>query len=361
MKKIIVLMLTFLMLFALTACGNSGGDSNDTAAPEKEETTDSTQETDTGADKAKDSDEPYLLGIATPTSQEEIWNIHLENIKKYGEEAGFEVIAQSADGDAEKQVTQVEAMISQGINALVVAPVDVGTFGHVIRAAKDEGVYVVVIERLNPNDPYDAHVTYNNVVIGELIAQAAVDLDYRGNFVMLKGDSTTQPAADEIAEGMYNILQPYIDSGEITVVSEQNCKNWAADEALAHVENALTLTNDDVSAVLCANDTEASGAIQALKSANVTAFVGGQDAEVAAAARIVSGSQTMTVFKDPNDIAKTSVDILVSLLAGEEYEFDADYDGVPAALIPPVPVVGKEDVDRILIESGYMTEEEVYG
>lgn len=309
-----------------------------------------------------ESAESITIGIALPTSQEEIWTVHSENLQKCAEELGYETIVQVANGDTDKQFSQVENMMTTGIDVLILAACDPGAASNLVKSADEEGVPVVGYDRVWAGDPYSLYLTFDNVAVGRQIAQYAVDRAPTGNYTLLGGDMVNQPATNEIHQGWMEILQPYVDSGDITIVSDQNCKNWASDEGLAHMENALTASGNQMVAVLCANDGIAGGAIQALESAGLagSTVVGGQDSEVAAAQRIVAGTQSMTLYKDSYELAMAAVEAAGKLAKGENVEVTGDYEGIPMLTVAPT-TVDADNLDNILIGSGYMAEEEVYG
>ncbi|MCH1981464.1 substrate-binding domain-containing protein [Ruminococcus sp. OA3] len=301
------------------------------------------------------------IGLALPTAQEEIWVTHAENLQKAAEDLGYETILQVANGDTDKQFSQVENLLTTGIDVLVLAACDPGSTGNIVQRAAAEGVKVIGYDRVWAGDPYDLYVTFDNVAVGRSMAEYAVEMAPKGNYTLLGGDVVNQPATNEIHQGWMEVLQSYVDSGDITIVSDQNCKNWASDEGLAHAENALTANHNEMAAVLCANDGIAGGAVQALESAGLagSTLVTGQDSELAAAQRIVAGTQTITLYKASDELAKATIEAAGLLAKGEEVKASGDYEGIPMLSLPPT-VVDKEHLDEILIDSGYMSKDEVY-
>jgi D-xylose transport system substrate-binding protein len=306
-------------------------------------------------------DGPLKIGIAIPTNQEEIWIRHLANLEAACAESGFESVSQVANSDADRQFTQIENMLTQGIDALVVAAADSGALTGAIEAAIGEGVKVIGYDRVLHNTPYHYFITFDNVKVGQGMSEYAVSRAPRGKYVLLGGDITTQPGTDQVHEGVMKGLEDKLASGDITVVMDQNCKLWAPAEGLAHMENALTANNNDIDAVICSNDGIASGAIEALENVGLAGkvVVTGQDAELTAAQRVVAGTQSMTTYKPSDAMARITIDIAAKLVRGEEVEVHDYTDGVATYLIPPV-AVDKGNIDEVLIESGFMAREQVY-
>lgn len=344
LRSILTGALALCMAFTMTACGNSSGDASGDGSPGAAD----------GADAVK-------IGIALPTSQEEIWVVHGDNLQKCAQELGYETIVQVANGDTDKQFSQIENLLTNDIDVLILAACDPGATSNMVARASEEGVKVIGYDRVWAGDPYDLYLTFDNVAVGRLMAEFAVEKAPEGNYTLLGGDVVNQPATDEIHQGWMEVLQEYVDSGKITIAADQNCKNWASDEGLAHMENALTASKNQMAAVLCANDGIAGGAIQALDSAGLvgSTIVTGQDSEVAAAQRIVAGRQSITLYKDSHDLAKATIEAAGALAKGENVNTSGDYEGIPMITVPPT-VVQKENLDEILIDSGYMSKEEVY-
>ncbi len=121
-----------------------------------------------------------------------------------------------------------------------------------------------------------------------------------------------------------NVLQKYIDSGDIQIVYDQWSKDWNPAAALSNMENALTANNNQIDAVVAANDGTAGGAIQALTAQGLAGKipVSGQDAELAAAQRIIEGTQTMTVYKPIKALAEKAAELAVKLAKGEDVGAD---------------------------------------
>ncbi len=161
------------------------------------------------------------------------------------------------------------------------------------------------------------------------------------------------------------IIQPLIDKGDIKVIMDQWITDWQPTIAMNLVQNALTSANNKIDAVLAPNDNTAGGVIQALSQVGLAGKVPvtGQDAEVTGAQRIVQGTQSMTVFKDTRELAKDAVQAAIKIVKGEDpgatSKVNNNKTDVPARLLTPV-VVDKNNIDSVLIDSGYLKKEDVY-
>ncbi|WP_230198126.1 substrate-binding domain-containing protein, partial [Megasphaera massiliensis] len=145
----------------------------------------------------------------------------------------------------------------------------------------------------------------------------------KGKYVYI-GGSEADNNAHLFKKGAMNVLQKYIDSGDIQIVYDQWSKDWNPAAALSNMENALTANNNQIDAVVAANDGTAGGAIQALTAQGLAGKipVSGQDAELAAAQRIIEGTQTMTVYKPIKALAEKAAELAVKLAKGEDVGAD---------------------------------------
>ncbi len=160
-------------------------------------------------------------------------------------------------------------------------------------------------------------------------------------------------------------LGPRVAQGELTIVREARVRDYLAAEARAVTAEALA-GGARIDAVLAATDTIATGAIEALAERGLAGRVPvtGLDAELSAAARIVKGTQAMTVFKDVRALARKAIETAAALLDGAPVQTGGAtiHNGrrqVPAVLLEP-QAVSRENIDAVLIDSGYLDRKAVY-
>ncbi|HHW00462.1 MAG TPA: D-xylose ABC transporter substrate-binding protein, partial [Clostridiaceae bacterium] len=305
------------------------------------------------------------IGFSIATMQEERWIRDRDLFVARAEELGAEVVVQSANGDENLQNSQAENLITQGVDVLVVIPQNGGTAAAIVDAAHKENVKVIAYDRLINNCDLDYYISFDNVKVGEIQAEAIVKKYPKGNYVLI-GGSPTDNNAKLVRQGQMNILQPYIDRGDIKIVADQWADGWKPEVALNHVENALTANNNDVIAVVTSNDGCAGAAIQALAEQKLAGKVGvsGQDADLAACQRVVEGTQTVTVYKPIKAIATKAAEMAVALAKGKSIA-DANQKtnngkiDVPSVLLTPVAVDASNMYD-VIIKDGWHKLEDVY-
>lgn len=360
MTKKIALLLTCVMAAGVfSGCGTKEASSTaaNTAAAE------TTEKEAVEESTAADAEKSIKIGISLPTQREERWVLDKENFEKVAEELGVELAVQIADNDAAKQQSQCENLIAQGIDVLILAPHDGTSAANIVTMAHDAGIKVVSYDRLVMNADVDLYLTFDSLIVGEMQAKWLLEQAPTGNIAVLAGDPADSCAV-LYRQGAINVLQPKADSGEITIVLDQECKDWQPSEALRHMENALTVNGNDIQGVLAPNDGTAGAAIQALAAQGLDGQVPvtGQDAEVDAVKRIIEGTQGITIFNDIRILGEEAMRAAVKLANGETVETtkvnnNGKYD-VPSIEVAPL-VVDKDNYYELLIESGFIAEEDL--
>lgn len=309
-------------------------------------------------------DKKIKIGFSVSDLTLERWQHDRDIFVEEAKKLGADVLVQSANGDSEKQLSQIQNMLSQGIDVLVIVAVNTESLSPVIQQAKKEGVKVLAYDRLIMNADVDAYVSFDNVRVGEMQAEYLVKKVPKGNYFLL-GGSPTDNNAKMFREGQMKVLQPLIDKGDIKVVGDQWAKDWQASEAMRIIENALTANKNQIDAIVASNDSTAGGAIQALKAQGLDGKVAisGQDADLAAVQRIVEGTQSMTVYKPTKSIATKSAEVAVQLAKGEKIQTDETINNgkvdVPFIKLDPI-MVDKDNVIDTVIKDGFHSYDEVY-
>ncbi|MCW2953829.1 MAG: xylF [Conexibacter sp.] len=230
---------------------------------------------------------------------------------------GLHVIVQVANDDETLQASQADNVLTQGIDVLVLASVNADTSKTIVQKAKAQGVPVVSYNFLVSGADIDVAVGRDDVAVGRDLGRAALAAAPKGNYVLVFGDQATSVARDK-AKGQMQVLKPAIDRGDIKIVSERFTKDWAPDLAQKQVEDALTVTHNQIAAVVTSYDGMAYGAIQALGAQGLAgkAFVSGEDGELEALRDIKRGALTVTSFTPFNEMGRAAAQAAAALAAG---------------------------------------------
>jgi D-xylose transport system substrate-binding protein len=304
------------------------------------------------------------IGFSIDDLRIERWARDRDYFVAAASQLGAKVFVQSADASEQKQIAQIENLISRGVDVLVIVPYNATVLNNAIREAKKANIKVVSYDRLALNADLDAYISFDNKAVGEMQAKGVVQVQPKGNYYLL-GGAPTDNNAKMLREGQMAVLQPLVDKGDIKIVGKQWVKDWSPAEAMAIVENALTANNNKIDAIVASNDATAGGAIQALASQKLSGKVpvSGQDADIAAVKRVIAGSQAMTVYKPLKLLASEAAKLSVQLVRNEKPAFNAQYDNglkkVNTLLLKPT-MLTKANVD-ILVTDGFYTKAQIAG
>ncbi|CAJ0735042.1 D-xylose-binding periplasmic protein [Ralstonia mannitolilytica] len=200
------------------------------------------------------------IGFCIDDLRVERWSRDRDYFVAAAEKLGAKVSVQSADASEQRQISQMENLISRGVDVIVIVPFNSKALTNVVAEAKKAGIKVVSYDRLILDADVDAYISFDNEKVGELQAQGVYSVRPKGNYFLL-GGAPTDNNAKMLRQGQLKVLQPAIDRGDIKVVGSQWVPEWSASAALGIVENALTANNNKIDAVVASNDGTAGGAI----------------------------------------------------------------------------------------------------
>ncbi|MEU7856700.1 sugar ABC transporter substrate-binding protein [Nonomuraea sp. NPDC049141] len=263
------------------------------------------------------------------------------------------VIYQNADSDAAKQQQQANSAMAQGVKAIVIDPVDSAAAATIVKTAQSQQIPVIAYDRPVPATPADYYISFDNEKIGNMIAQSLVDHlkkeNAKGGILEVNG-SPTDAAAGLIKKGIHSAIDP---SG-FKLLAEYDTPDWQPEKAQTWVSGQITQFKDQIAGVVAANDGTGGGAIAAFKAAGVKVPpVTGNDAELAAAQRIIAGDQYNTISKPIKIVAEASADVAYQFMQGKKPAGKTTLYNTPSQLFVPT-VVTKENINEVLFQSGIM-------
>jgi D-xylose transport system substrate-binding protein len=276
------------------------------------------------------------------------------------EEEDFQIL--NAEGDPTTQQTQAEQALTNGATVIVLTNLDSGSGAAIHDAAKQAGASVIDYDRLTLGGQADFYVSFDNVRVGELqgetLVQCVEDAGIENpNFVMLRG-SPDDNNATLFADGANSVLDP-LESEGWTRVDDQPVPDWDNNEAQTIFEQMLTDNNNEIDAVLAANDGLGNAAIVGLRAQGLNGQVPvtGQDATVQGLQNIALRDQCMTVYKPVPQEAQAAADAAIALRSGEEVEADDTVNNestdVPSTLLEPIAITAEnlnEPIDDGFVE-----------
>ena len=329
-----------------------------------------------------------LIGVAMPTQSSTRWISDGKSIKAALEKDGYSVDLQYAEDDIPTQVSQLEAMLTKGAKALIIASIDGEQLTDVLAKAKSKNVPVIAYDRLiRKSANVDYYATFDNfkvgvqqatsllVGLGVFKSEASTKADgpkAKGPFnVELFAGSPDDNNATFFFNGAMSVLNPLIKSKVIVVKSGQTAftkvatLRWDGAVAQKRMEDILvsSYANAKVNGVLSPYDGLSRGIIAALTDGGYTTktmpIITGQDAEVLSVKAMIKGDQYSTIFKDTRELAKVAVSMAEALLAGKKptvndtKTYNNGVKVVPSYLLTPY-IVTTKNYKKVLIDSGYI-------
>ncbi|WP_266160297.1 D-xylose ABC transporter substrate-binding protein [Dyella silvatica] len=305
-----------------------------------------------------------VVGFSIDDLRVERWSRDRDYFVAAAEKLGAKVYVQSADASEERQIAQIENLISRGVDVLVIVPFNSKVMTNIIAEAHRNGIKVLSYDRLILGADVDAYISFDNEKVGEMQAQGVLNVAPKGNYFLLGGASTDNNAKI-LREGQLKILKPAIDKGDVKIVGQQWTPEWDASKALRIVEDALTANNNNIQGIVASNDGIAGGAIQALAAQKLTGKVpvSGQDADLAGVKRVIAGTQAMTVYKPIKLLATEAAQLSIDLVKGTPPKYTSKLNNgkkdVDTVLLTPT-LLTKQNVDTV-IQDGFYTHAQLYG
>ena len=316
------------------------------------------------------------IGFILKTMQEERYRTDKTLFMARAESLGAEILFDSSSNNELTQLRQVEKMLDEGIEVLVLQPVNTGTAGNLVNLAHAKGVKVVGYDSMLQNGPLDFMVMQDSWSVGKLQGQAMLAWlkqkkgKIEGKVALIMG----QPADSNAAAMSSGVLEIIKNNGGLELVAKRSHPGWSPDLARETTETLLVKFNNQIDAFVCNNSGLASGVIAALDLEGLAdtekVFVAGSDADLRNIQYIYQGKQTVDIWKKIKPLAYKAAEIAVSIAQQPDKAVtdvaqgfkmvNNGFTDVPT-IITPVVLVTKENIDSTVIGGGFYTKEEVHG
>ncbi|MGC9395966.1 MAG: substrate-binding domain-containing protein, partial [Anaerolineae bacterium] len=333
------------------------------------------------------------VGIVLPTKDEPRWIQDETRFRDALNAAGYDVEILFSQGDSAKEKANVEALITKGVQVIIICPHDGTAAAAAAQAAHEAGVKVISYDRLiRDTDAVDYYVTFDSIAVGAAWSQYLIDqASGAGNPLYLYAGAASDNNAFIFFQGAWETIQPKIADGTFVIknsseaIALQDKKELTRDEMAKIIGQVTTNWNfNDAKNLAEANLTAVSaadkgkvyilapndGTARAIADAfaadkDVTEFfITGQDAEKASVQYIIDGKQSMTVFKDVRMLVDDAIAAAVALLQDKAPASKGSYNNgvvdVPA-IQSAVITVDKDNVQSVLIDSGYYSASDFTG
>jgi D-xylose transport system substrate-binding protein len=286
---------------------------------------------------------------------------------------GAKIQYNNAGGDATVQQSQAETMMTNGACILVVGPHDSKQAAAIVAEAKQKNIPVISYDRLINSADLTAYVSFDGIEVGKLQGQYIADHYQQyvkengtNNAILIDGAQTDNNAL-LFKQGLHDVVDPLFANKSLNNVYEQ-FTDWTAPTAQTDFEAAMSKVNNKVAVAYVANDDMANSVIATLKTKHLAGkvLVTGQDASITGIQNIMTGVQTMTVYKAISKEAQATADVVKALVNGQPVTSVATTttkDPVTGAEIPTVaetPVaVDKTNIQDTILKDGFWTKAQI--
>lgn len=340
-KWMSVLLCISMLGILITGCGEKAGGANDTGDVDL-------------------LNKPQI-GFTFDTFVLDRWLTDRDVFVGTAEKLGAEVDVQNANGDVKKQIQQINQFVQNKVDVIVVVAVDCYALVDTVNNARNHGIEVIAYDRMIQGVTTDLYITVDNEKIGRAMGEVvAQTVPPEGTVVMICGPEK-DTNCQEVALGFETILK----DTTIKIAKKTYVEAWTSEfgtEALQEMMQEVP----EIDGIMCGNDGLAGFVIQALSEKQMagSVVVTGQDADVDACQRIVEDTQTMTVYKPIEELAKKAAEYALEL-ADKGKVSDVkdikrnDVGEVPYYGLEPIAVT-KDNIDDVIINSGFHLRDEVY-
>lgn len=303
--------------------------------------------------------EGIRIGLSMDSFLIERWQRDRDLFVSKAQELGAEVNVQNANGEVNKQISQIEYFIEKEMDVIVIVAIDGNMLSEVVGKAKKAGIKVIAYDRLILNADVDLYISFDNEKVGTLMGEYLREaLGDAGKIICINGSPT-----DNNVTMVFGGFKEALGDSDIVIDRTGYADNWLAEIGFDFTSDYLAEGNVP-DGIMCGNDDIATQVVKALSENRLAGqvYVTGQDADLVACQRIVEGTQYMTVYKPIELLAQRTAEMAVMMAKdGEpETEFtinDGTYD-VPFEKLEPVAVT-EDNMDEVIIGK-YHQKSDVY-
>ncbi|MGO1642068.1 MAG: substrate-binding domain-containing protein [Lactobacillus amylovorus] len=273
--------------------------------------------------------EDLTIGFTVSTLNNPAFVFLKDQIEEFGKESGSTIVVLDAQNDAATQANNVDDFIQQGVDAIIINPVDSAAITTSVEAANAAEIPVVAVDRSSDGGEVLSVIVSDNVLGGQMAAEYLIEVlgeDAKIGVVEgVPGASATRDRGQGFNDGAEGVLD---------IVASQTA-NFDRAEALTVTENML-LANPEIQGIFAQNDEEALGALEATKAAGRedVVIIGFDGAELALEA-IEAEELHATIGQRFDEMARLSLEAIYNFYAGEEVE---------AEIFAPVELITQENI-----------------
>lgn len=298
------------------------------------------------------------IGILIHSYDNERWIKDKDYLVENLTQMGAEVLLEEAGNDQQKQIMQAQEMINNGAKVLIVVPIDQDRAAEIVERAHKADVKVIAYDRLINGCNLDYYVSTNSVNTGELQAKHLLSLQPKGNYALIGGSKIDNNSA-RLFLGQMNIFQPLMEKGDVILSYSEFGEAWTKEDGYRQAKIIMEKYADGLTGIICGNDNQALGAIEALKEAGLDGrvMIAGQDAELESIHAIKKGLQTCTILKPLQETALVTAELAVAVARNKKpvQQFSTESNGkvLVKSILIDASMVHKDNIEQTVVKSGF--------
>jgi D-xylose transport system substrate-binding protein len=274
----------------------------------------------------------------------------------------------NALGDQQKQRSQADQCLTNGAKVILVDALNSGVGASIENAAAARDVKTIDYDRLVLNGKASYYVSFNNVNVGKLqgrgvVAGLKAHATYSQHPLIAElNGAPTDNNAKLFKQGYDSILKPLYTKGTLKKGPDQSVPDWDNQKARTIFDQMLVKTNNKIKGVAAANDGLAGAVVASLKAHKLKPIgLSGQDATPQGVQNILSGWQTMTVYKSVKLEAAAAARVAIAIIKNQPVKTNAKINNgsrvVPAIYLKPVTITKANYT--LLFKDGFLKRSQV--
>lgn len=300
---------------------------------------------------------------------DEPWKTHAELLKYEANRRNIDVMIFFANYKHETQYLNMERAIANLVQSIILVPVDYLKAGIIVDKASEAGRSVITYNQVPiKTRNISMHMAFDYNRIGKIKAEYILSRAPRGNYIIFMGSPTDYIAALSY-EGAMNTIEPYARSGDIKIIASQAIIDGTYEEAISISRALLAQSGGEINGAILPNDKVAKGVIKAIeeKKYGTKCYIAGENVDIESAQRILLGKQDLSILLNSKVLAIQALEAAEYYAKGEFFP-TRDYGrpftvagvgAIPTFYVEP-EIVTKENLDKVLIESGIFKRRDIY-
>lgn len=299
------------------------------------------------------------IGLIMNSLLEDRWQREKDIFVSSARSLGAEVFVQAGLNDGKRQISQIRYLISKDVDVLVIIPNNNTQLSPAIDEAKQKGIKVICYDSYVKGADMDFYIGFDNETAGRLQAENLVKISGKGEYIVLNGP-TDDTSSQAVNREVKKTLAPFVDRGAVKIVYEEWIQDYDPSLAVRFASNSL-IQYKSINGIIAPNDACAGEIVKLLSSRGLEKKINviGANADLLACKRILSGTQTGTVYKPVDEMAKAAAEWAVRFARSAKTKSDVyellnvktkinnDRKDIPAVIFP-VKYIDKSNAADVL-------------